>query len=425
MKTNKALVEYCRAQLGKPYWFGTFGQTATESILQYNKSRFPSSYAASDFRSQLGQRVHDCAGLIKGFIWSDSPNSAPRYQDGCPDISADQMKLNCTETGTMDTLPELPGVLLFKPSHVGVYIGNGKAIEAKGHAYGVVQSDVKKRGWASWGKFKYIEYEEIPMEYAGKAKLKIYINSARKTMTQVKEETGCTAIINGGLFDMARYKPIAQLKADGIVYANEDWGVNYGIGFDPLKLTADMTSVQNFIGCICMVRNGAAVKMSYPADMGGARQRTALGIMPDGKVWMYATLTKTTPEALQKLALGKGVKDAIMLDGGASTQGQSPTSKVQSSRIVHNFILAFEGGVNAKPTCPYAEPTYNLRRGSKGTAVKWLQWMLNQYGNTLNVDGDFGAKTNSALLAFQKAHGLEADAVCGPLTRTKLKEGIA
>ena len=30
-KTNAGLVEYCRAQLGLPYWYGTFGQTASAS----------------------------------------------------------------------------------------------------------------------------------------------------------------------------------------------------------------------------------------------------------------------------------------------------------------------------------------------------------------------------------------------------------
>ena len=29
MKTATGLVEYAIAQLGKPYWYGTFGQTAS------------------------------------------------------------------------------------------------------------------------------------------------------------------------------------------------------------------------------------------------------------------------------------------------------------------------------------------------------------------------------------------------------------
>ena len=32
-KTNTGLVEYAVAQLGKPYWYGTFGQTANSGLL--------------------------------------------------------------------------------------------------------------------------------------------------------------------------------------------------------------------------------------------------------------------------------------------------------------------------------------------------------------------------------------------------------
>lgn len=46
------------------------------------------------------------------------------------------------------------------PGHVGVYIGNGQVVEARGHAYGVVQTALKGRGWTKWGKCKFIEYVE-------------------------------------------------------------------------------------------------------------------------------------------------------------------------------------------------------------------------------------------------------------------------
>lgn len=57
-------------------------------------------------------------------------------------------------------MPDIPGVLVFMPGHVGVYVGNGKVIEARGHAYGVVQTDLNKRGWKEWGKLNWIEYTE-------------------------------------------------------------------------------------------------------------------------------------------------------------------------------------------------------------------------------------------------------------------------
>ena len=73
--------------------------------------------------------------------------------------------------------------------------------------------------------------------------------------------------------------------------------------------------------------------------------------------------------------------------------------------------------------CPYSEPTKNLKNGSVGEDVKWLQWYLNYHGATpkLIVDGDFGANTLNALVKFQTLAGIETDGICGKGTRTALK----
>ena len=63
-----------------------------------------------------------------------------------------------------------------------------------------------------------------------------------------------------------------------------------------------------------------------------------------------------------------------------------------------------------------------LQKDSAGEQVKTLQRLLrmmgykDQYGNTLVIDGDFGAKTTHALKKFQKAEGLDADGICGKNT---------
>lgn len=62
-----------------------------------------------------------------------------------------------------------------------------------------------------------------------------------------------------------------------------------------------------------------------------------------------------------------------------------------------------------------------LRTGSRGDAVRKLQELLNAKGYTCgSVDGIFGSKTYAAVLAFQKANGLGADGIVGPLTWGKL-----
>ena len=140
-KTNTGLVEYALAQVGKPYWWGTFGQTASAALLAQKREQYPEYYKADDFESQFGQRVHDCVGLIKGYLWSDTPQSAPAYK-ASQDVAVSGLYLACKEHGSMGTMPELPGVCVFMANmgHVGVYVGDGYVVEATGHARGVVLS---------------------------------------------------------------------------------------------------------------------------------------------------------------------------------------------------------------------------------------------------------------------------------------------
>lgn len=72
---------------------------------------------------------------------------------------------------------------------------------------------------------------------------------------------------------------------------------------------------------------------------------------------------------------------------------------------------------------PYLRPVAGtaLRKGTKGTGVKWLQTALNRLMQAgLSVDGDFGKATETAVLNFQKAYNLETDGVAGPLTLATL-----
>ena len=58
-----------------------------------------------------------------------------------------------------------------------------------------------------------------------------------------------------------------------------------------------------------------------------------------------------------------------------------------------------------------------LRRGNQGETVEELQALLNaKFGFSLEIDGNFGKATETAVKEFQKAHGLTADGVAGPKT---------
>lgn len=155
-------------QLGNPYWWGTFGQVATRSLLEQKRKQYPNQYTAKDFEGQLGKIVHDCVGLIKGYRWT---NDGKLTYKANQDVDVSGMLKSCSKQGTINTMPDVPGTLVFMSGHVGVYIGNGEVIEAMGHAYGVVLTKLKNRPWTKWGQPDWIEYEVKEMTKEEQIKL--------------------------------------------------------------------------------------------------------------------------------------------------------------------------------------------------------------------------------------------------------------
>ena len=104
--------------------------------------------------------------------------------------------------------------------------------------------------------------------------------------------------------------------------------------------------------------------------------------------------------------------------------------KDSGSNVVKTFLGSASGSAVTpapKPSskCPYSEPAKTIRFGAKGNNVKWLQWHLNQLGEKLIIDGNFGMLTKSAVLKFQKSHGLAVDGLIGSKTRAKLKKVVS
>ena len=76
-----------------------------------------------------------------------------------PDVGADQMYYAAAESGTIDSIPEIPGLAVWQSGHIGIYIGNGEVIEAMGTLYGVVKTHLQGSGWTHWLKVPYIYYD--------------------------------------------------------------------------------------------------------------------------------------------------------------------------------------------------------------------------------------------------------------------------
>jgi len=69
---------------------------------------------------------------------------------------------------------------------------------------------------------------------------------------------------------------------------------------------------------------------------------------------------------------------------------------------------------------PAVDPGTLLRQGAEGPAVVAVQQQLNSHGAQLVEDGKFGPMTRSAVVAFQRRHGLAPDGAVGPRTQSAL-----
>lgn len=90
----------------------------------------------------------------------------------------------------------------------------------------------------------------------------------------------------------------------------------------------------------------------------------------------------------------------------------------------HHTVMVLSDGSGAGSTLrKVAEPT--LKKGSKGSDVELLQKILNKIVSAgLSVDGDFGVKTEKALIKWQKSQELEADGIYGKKSYAKMMKSL-
>ena len=162
----------------------------------------------------------------------------------------------------------------------------------------------------------------------------------------------------------------------------------------------------------------------WSKSSGGGSGRTAAVVAPDMPM-LYRGYTGDAVKTLQEKLNAKGF-DSGNVDGifGAKTYAAVTAFQKANSLGVDGIVgkLTWAKLYDATPvnvTPVTTQPM--LRTGSRGDAVRKLQELLNAKGYTCgNVDGIFGSKTKAAVLAFQKANGLGADGIVGPLTWGKL-----
>lgn len=176
--TAEQAVEYFKNALAEKwgYIFGQSGAMWTESDqkqkVNYMVKNFGSDWKKSaDAKANkyynsaklgskwIGHRVADCSGMFVGLY--------RKYGLSIAHVSTTIYTQYCGKKGKLtDSLKKtlLPGTAVFTGDtesnhpHVGLYVGNGKVIEAMGVDAGVVTSNLTASKWKWYGQLKTVDY---------------------------------------------------------------------------------------------------------------------------------------------------------------------------------------------------------------------------------------------------------------------------
>lgn len=165
------------------YVMGCFGAPMNSA----NKKRYTSnhSYNKQAARTAMINAAtadtfgFDCVCLIKGILWGWSGDKNKTYGgagyavNGVPDIGADSMIKVCSGVST-NFSGIVPGEAVWMEGHIGVYIGDGLAVECTPKWDNKVQitavgnigkkSGYNTRTWTKHGKLPYVDYSVQPVK---------------------------------------------------------------------------------------------------------------------------------------------------------------------------------------------------------------------------------------------------------------------
>ena len=182
-------------------------------------------------------------------------------------------------------------------------------------------------------------------------RIELRVTNCRKTLSQVKSETGAHYVLNGGMWNPDG-SACPLLKVGGVMRSGTPWrtmGYAWDKGPD-IRMTSEYEGAANFIAVTALIASGKPVdKPSYGSAQGGKRGRSVIGLR-GGSLALYCsgngTRDTATPETLRDELAGLSWSSAVMLDGGGSSQCDFGGERITASRKVHNWICVWlkQGG---------------------------------------------------------------------------------
>lgn len=211
-KTNQGLVDYAKKQVGIPYVMGTNCRVLTasrlQSLINTNPAKWFTKERIEQCKKWVGKVTADCHGLVEGYLNDNNLNGVVETGEGTYDTTADNAFNKATVKGAISTMDKSAiGLCVRYPGHVGIYIGSGKVIEARGFAYGVCITNLSSRQWTHWYEHPEISYKKAT------AKRELKLTSPRMQGDDVKELQALIDEITDGIYGPSTDKKVNDILA--------------------------------------------------------------------------------------------------------------------------------------------------------------------------------------------------------------------
>jgi len=167
-KTNTDLVKHAEKALKESWYYlwGAYGQKATQAYIDSNIKQYPDNAKWRVYVSAaVGKnRVCDCYGFVKGFLWWTDDSGNPKYS-AAQDRNTLAAYNAAKEKGLLANMPEIPGLVLYMTGHVGVYCGGGRFIECAGGGKGAVEGRIVGGKVTQGSRFTHW-FKDVNVEYS-------------------------------------------------------------------------------------------------------------------------------------------------------------------------------------------------------------------------------------------------------------------
>lgn len=264
------------------YVMGCFGSPLNAA----NKKRYTSNHSynkKADRTAMINKATDDtfgfdCVCLIKGVLWGWNGDKTKTYggatytANGVPDIDADVMISKCSGVSTDFSKIEI-GEAVWLKGHIGIYIGDGLAVECTPSWKNNVQitavqnigakSGYNARKWTKHGKLPYIQYISQPTPKP----------SVATPVTNKVKEWQTAAIADG--YKFPKYGADGQWGAECASVAQKAICKKYAIGYKNQNLTK---IVQKAVGVTVDGKFGNGTKNAV------INFQKLVGLVPDGCV---------------------------------------------------------------------------------------------------------------------------------------------